>query len=91
MQVKGNDIWKRKQLQYTVGKKHFNRKRPSILDVLGVQTMQTATATRPGLMLEDNYEKKIRVVDVACPNEKNIEERKRKKLQKYQQLPFKVS
>ena len=52
--------------------------------------IKTTSARRPDLMIEDDDEKKLWVVDMACPNEKNIGEKHREKLNKYQQLAFEI-
>ena len=41
-------------------------------------------------MIENDDEKKLWIVDMACPNEKNIGEKHREKLTKYQQLAFEI-
>ena len=41
-------------------------------------------------MTENDEEKKLWIVDMACPNEKNIGEKHREKLSKYQQLAFEM-
>ena len=51
---------------------------------------KTTTARRPDLILEYTNEKKIWIVDMACPNEKNITSKYNEKLQKYQQLAFEI-
>ena len=54
------------------------------------QMRKTTTARRPDLILEDNMEKKIFIIDMACPNESNIAKKRREKLDKYQQLAFEI-
>ena len=54
------------------------------------QMRKTTTARRPDLILEDNKEKKIFIIDMACPNESNIAKKRREKLDKYQQLAFEI-
>ena len=49
---------------------------------------KTNAARRPDLILENNKEKKIWMLDMACPMEINKEVKKREKLTKYQQLTF---
>ena len=49
---------------------------------------KTASARRPDVMIENDEQKKLWIVDMACPNEKNISEKYREKLTKYQQLAF---
>ena len=49
-----------------------------------------STARRPDLTLEDAKECTIWIVDMACPAEANIAEKRREKLQKYQQLVFEI-
>lgn len=51
---------------------------------------KTSSARRPDLTLEDEKERKIWIVDMSCPQEQNIEEATRTKLQKYQQLVFEI-
>ena len=51
---------------------------------------KTTTTRRPDLTLEDAEECTIWLVDMACPGEANIAEKRRKKLQKYQQLAFEI-
>ena len=41
-------------------------------------------------MIENNEQKKLWIMDMACPNEKNIGEKHREKLTKYQQLAFEM-
>ena len=48
----------------------------------------TERARRPDLTLEDRAKKKIWIVDMACPQEHNISDKHREKLNKYQQLTF---
>ena len=47
---------------------------------------KTSSARRPDLTLEDEKARKICLVDMSCPQEQNIEEATRTKLQMYQQL-----
>ena len=49
---------------------------------------KTSTAHKPDMTLEDVREKRIWIVDMSCPQEKNIEEVNRTKMQQYQQLTF---
>ena len=49
---------------------------------------KTSSARRPDLTLEDEKARKIWLVDMSCPQEQNIKEATRTKLQKYQQLAF---
>ena len=51
---------------------------------------KTTSARRPDVMIENDEEKKLWIVDMACPNEKNIGEKHREKLSKYQQLAFEM-
>ena len=51
---------------------------------------KTTTARRPDLTLEEAEECTIWIVDMACPAEANIAEKRREKLQKYQQLAFEI-
>ena len=54
-------------------------------------TMKNTTSQkRPDLMIEIDDEKKLWIVDMACPNEKNIGEKHREKLTKHQQLAFEI-
>ena len=54
-------------------------------------TMRKRTsARRPNVMIENDQEKKLWIVDMACPNEKNICDKHREKLTKYQQLAFEM-
>ena len=48
----------------------------------------TERARRPDLTLEDGTNKTIWIVDMACPQELNINDKYREKLNKYQQLIF---
>ena len=48
------------------------------------------TARRPDLILEDNERKKIWILDMACPMEINLDEKKKEKVNKYQQLMFEI-
>ena len=41
-------------------------------------------------MIENDEEKKLWIVDMECPNEKNIGEKHCEKLTKYQQLAFEM-
>ena len=53
--------------------------------------MRTTNMARwPDLTLEDESKKIICIVDMACPCELNIHEKKIEKLQKYEQLAFKL-
>ena len=47
---------------------------------------KTETARRPDLVLEHRDDKKITVIDTACPNEKNINETYNGNFRKYKQL-----
>ena len=51
---------------------------------------KTTSARRPDIMIENNEEKMLRIVDMACPDEKNISEKHREKLTKDQQLAFEM-
>ena len=51
---------------------------------------KTTSARRPDVMIENDEEKKLWIVDMACPDEKNIGEKHREKLTKYQQLAFEM-
>ena len=54
-------------------------------------TMRKATSARkPDVIIENDEGKKLWIVDMACPNEKNIGEKHREKLTKYQQLAFEM-
>ena len=44
----------------------------------------TSSAYRPYMTLEDEKARKIWLVDMSCPQEQNIEEATRTKLQMYQ-------
>ena len=48
---------------------------------------KTTSARRPDVMIENDEEKKLWIVDMACPNEKNIGEKHREKLTKYHNWP----
>ena len=50
----------------------------------------SCTARRPDLTLEDTEKKLILLVDMACPNEKNKDEKREEKIRKYQQLCFEL-
>ena len=53
--------------------------------------MKTTNMTRwPDPTLEDESKKMICIVDMACPYESNIHEKRIKKLRKYQQLAFEL-
>ena len=47
-------------------------------------------ARRPDVTIEYKEKKVIHPVDIACPSEKNVLEKKKEKRQKYQQLAFEV-
>ena len=51
---------------------------------------KTTSARRPDAMIENDEEKKLWIVDITCRNEKNIGEKHREKLTKYQQLAFEI-
>ena len=51
---------------------------------------KTTSARRPDVMIENDEEKKLRIMDMACPYEKNIGEKHYEKLTKYQQLAFEM-
>ena len=51
---------------------------------------KTNSARRPDVMIENDEEKKLSIVDMVCPNEKNISEKHHEKLSKYQQLAFEM-
>ena len=48
------------------------------------------SARRPDLVLEDNKEKKIIIIDMSCPMEENVEEKRQDKLTKYRQIAFEM-
>ena len=50
----------------------------------------SCTARRPDLTLEDRIEKKIMIIDMACPNEWNKEKKREEKMRKYQQLCYEI-
>jgi len=74
--------WERGQVLENNGKKLFwdweHRMRNS------------CTARGPDLTLEDTEKKMILLVDMACPNEKNKDEKREEKMCKYQQLCFEL-
>ena len=47
-------------------------------------------ARRPDLTLEDSEKKEITIIDMACPNESNKDEKRGEKIQKYQRLCFEL-
>ena len=49
-----------------------------------------STARRPDVAIEYKERKVIHLVDMACPNVKNVLEKNKEKRQKYQQLVFEV-
>ena len=51
--------------------------------------IKTTSARRRDLMIEDD-EKKLWIMDMACPKENNIGEKHREKLNEYQQLAFEI-
>ena len=51
---------------------------------------KTTSSRRPDVIIENDEEKKLWIMDMACPNEKNIGEKHREKLTKYQQLVFEM-
>ncbi len=51
---------------------------------------KTSSARRPDLTLEDLQERKIWLIDMACPSDSNIENKLREKRYKYQQLAFEI-
>ena len=51
---------------------------------------KTTNARRPDVMIENDEEKKLWIVDMVCPNEKNIGEKHHEKVTKYQQLTFEM-
>ena len=51
---------------------------------------KTTSARRPDLTLEDLQERKIWLIDMACPSESNIEDKLREKRSKYQKLAFEI-
>ena len=51
---------------------------------------KTTSARRPDLTLEDLQERKIWLIDMACPLESNIEDKLREKRSKYQKLAFEI-
>ena len=48
------------------------------------------TARRPDLTLEDTENKVVIVIDMACLNEMNKEEKRTEKIGKYQQLCYEI-
>ena len=48
------------------------------------------SARRPDLVLEDSNKKVIYILDMSCPMEENIEDKRREKLTKYQQVAFEL-
>ena len=51
---------------------------------------KNCTARRPDLTLEDSEKKEITIIDMACPNESNKDEKRGEKIRKYQQLCFEL-
>lgn len=49
-----------------------------------------STARRPDVTIEYKEQKRIQLVDMACPSEKNVNEKMNEKRQKYQQLAFEI-
>ena len=76
------EIWEKERMIENIGKKLYwdweHRMRTS------------CTARRPDLMLEDRIEKKIMIIDMACPNESNKEKKREEKMRKYQQLCYEI-
>ena len=54
------------------------------------KTRKTTTSRRPDLILEDNREKSIYIIDMSCPMEENIDEKRVEKLTKYRQIAFEI-
>ena len=50
--------------------------------------MKTSSSRRPDLILEDNDNRRIYIIDMACPMEMNIEKKAIENLQKYRQVAF---
>ena len=50
----------------------------------------SCTARKPDLTLEDSEKKMILLVDMACPNEKNKDDKREEKMHKCQQLCFEL-
>ena len=50
----------------------------------------SCVARRPDLTIEDSEKKIIMIIDMACPNEANKEEKRLEKIRKYQQLCFEL-
>ena len=77
---------------------NFNWKTGQVIEGKGKKVLwdfefaarKTNSARRPDLILEENDEKRIWIVDMACPMERNIEKKKLEKLTKYQQLAFEL-
>ena len=51
---------------------------------------KTETARRPDLILELKNEKQIRICDMACPMQQNIDTKRTDKLTRYRQLAFEM-
>ena len=66
----------------------MDRKNWKLLWDFEFKMRKTCTARRPDLILEDKEKKNIYIVDMACPQESNIQKKRTEKLQKYQQLAF---
>ena len=54
------------------------------------QMRKESTARRPDVTIEYKEQKRIQLVDMACPSEKNVNEKMNEKRQKYQQLAFEI-
>jgi hypothetical protein len=54
------------------------------------QMRKESTARRPDVTIEYKEQKRIQLVDMACPSEKNVQEKMTEKRQKYQQLAFEI-
>ena len=52
--------------------------------------VKTEKARRPDLILENHEEMSIYIVDMAVPMEKNVDEKARSKIEKYQQLSYEM-
>ena len=82
-----NSVWyKQKQSKGTVLEKNGKK----ICWDFEFAMRKTTSARKQDVMIENDEEKKLWIVDIACPNEKNIGEKHHKTITKYQRLAFKM-
>ena len=68
----------------------LENKRAKMIWDFEFRTRKTTRARRPDVVLEDKELMRLYILDMACPMEENIEEKRKEKLTKHQQIAFEM-